>query len=96
MKLIIDENVSPVYMEFFANKGFSVERTRDREPDESIMAWAEYENAVILTRDNDFRENRRAYIKKIKENPEKVLEGVNRIVREISFSNLRYIERLTQ
>ena len=58
MKLLIDMNLSPMWVQYLAKHGFSVshwsEVGRSSDPDSVIMQWAYLHQHVILTQDLDF------------------------------------------
>jgi predicted nuclease of predicted toxin-antitoxin system len=58
MKLLIDMNLSPLWVEFFAGNGWhAVHWSHVGDPratDQEIMAWARTQNHVVLTHDLDF------------------------------------------
>lgn len=54
MKLLLDENISGHTERFLRTTGHAVLRCPPRTPDRDVLARAEAEGALILTRDDDF------------------------------------------
>lgn len=58
MKLLIDMNLSPLWVDFFAQNGLSaIHWSRigaPDAPDSAILAWAKSEGFVVFTHDLDF------------------------------------------
>jgi predicted nuclease of predicted toxin-antitoxin system len=59
LRLLVDENISPITAEFLADKGHDVKSVRDSHAgakDREIANMAREEDRVIITQDTDFGE----------------------------------------
>jgi predicted nuclease of predicted toxin-antitoxin system len=58
VKVIIDQQLPPALAAWLRNQGLDAAHVRDvnlsRAPDREILAWAERDQAVIVSRDEDF------------------------------------------